>query len=347
MSLVFMDSFDHYSSGQLLWKWDSIAGTTATVSVSAAAGRRNTAALQLIGSGSNSVTKTVCALSSYVVGLAFKMVNANTINRSLLNFMDDTIVHLELSVSTSGKLAITRGIAGTVLSSSDTVLNTGTFYYIEMKAEISNSISAGGVEVKINGVSAMTLPAGTDTQNLGNAEIDGIRIGPQGNAGSPIWTIDDLYIIDTLGQEMSNFLGDIRVDALLISAEGTLASWSPSSAGATMLSMIASQFPDSGTTYMFASAASDSHRFSFSGLESANGSIYGIQLNLAVAKSDTTSVMQVAGLFFSGTVSGIGSTTTVGNTSYVYVMMPTSADASGASWSSNTINKTQFGIKII
>lgn len=345
MAFVFADSFDHYSSVQIGWKWDTVTGTMTSAIVSTV-GRRSTQAFTASATGAKTLQKTVCNASCYVVGFAYNPEDHATIERGILQFRDGATVHLELAIS-NGILAIRRGAGGTLLSSYATTLDTGTFHYIEMKAEISNSISAGGVEVKINGASVMTLAAGADSQNAGTAQINGILIGTTGNNGPNNWHFDDLYIIDTLGNELSNYLGDVRVDALIISAEGTVASWSPSSAGATMLSMIASAFPDSGTTYMFASAASDTHRFTFSTLPSANGSIFGVQLNLAVAKSDTTSTMQVAGLFFSGSVSGIGSTTTIGNTSYTYVTMATSADASGASWSSNTVNKTQFGIKII
>jgi len=344
MSLVFMDSFDHYQTSNIGLKWDTLNGSQLVIS--AGAGRRSTQAFDMNPTSLNTLQKTVCSLSCYVVGFAFKFSQNIFLNRGILQFKNAGIVHVELNLSTAGTLGITRGAAGTVLSSYSTALNTGTFYYIEMKAEISNSISAGGVEVKVNGVSAMTLAAGADTQNAGSAAIDQILIGITGNPVALI-TFDDLYIVDTLGNEMSNFLGDVRIDALLISNTGTLSNWSPSSAGATMLSMIASTFPDSNVTYMFASATSEAQRFGFSAFPSVLGSVYGVQLNLAVAKSDTTSTMQVAGLFFSGSVSGVGSTTTIGNTSYTYVTMPTSADASGASWSSNTINNTEFGIKIV
>ena len=347
MSLVFIESFDHYSAAQLGWKWNTIVGILSGTILSAA-GRRSTAAFVVSTATARTLQKTVCNASCYVVGFAFKANTAPTAaDRGLLQFLDAGTVHLELGISTAGTLAITRGAGVTVLSSYAIALNTGQFYYVEMKAEISNSISAGGVEVRLDGVSIMTLAAGADSQNAGTAQINQILIGATGNIGAEDFRFDDLYMLDTLGTEYKNFMGDVRVDASVISNVGTVASWSPSSAGATMLSMIASAHPDSNVTYMFASAASDTQRFGFSGLVSANGSIYAVQLNLAVAKSDTTSVMQVAGLFFSGSVSGIGSTTTVGNTSYAYVLMITSADASGASWSSNTINKTEFGIKII
>lgn len=344
MSIVFMDSVDHYQTSNIGWKWDTLAGT---LTVSAGAGRRSTAAFNLSGTGAATLQKTVCSLSCYVVGLAFYFSGNPPGARGLLQFKDTGIVHLELNLSTAGTLGITRGAAGTVLSSYGTALATGTFHYLEMKAEISNSISAGGVEVKLNGVSIMTLAGAADSQNAGTAQINQILIGTTGNTGPNTWIIDDVYMIDTLGNELSNFLGDVRIDALIISTTGTLSNWSPSSAGATLVSMVASTFPDSNVTYMFASVVSDAARFTFSAFPSANGSIYAIQLNLAVAKSDTTSAKQVAGLFFSGSVSGIGSATAIGNTSYVYVTMPTSADASGASWSSNSMNKTEFGIKIV
>lgn len=343
MSLVFMDSFDHYSSANLGQKWDVLSVTGGT-NIDTSGGRRGTQSF-IANINPTRIGKIVCGLSCYIVGFAYKQDAGLTTTRSILNFNDGTISHLDLAVSTDDTLYIRRS-GTTVLSSYSLPIAMGTYYYIEMKAEISNSISAGGVEVKLNGVSIMTLAAGVDTQNAGSAEINRIHIGTNGVTSDSEF-FDDLYIIDTKGAEASNFLGDVRIDALRISATGTVSNWSPSSAGATLVSMISDTAPNSNVNYMFASAASAAARWTHSALVSANGSIYGVQLNLNVAKSDSTSAKSVAGLFFSGSVSGVGSTTLVGNTSYTYVTLITSADASGVSWSSNTITNTEFGIKIV
>ena len=346
MALVFTESFDHYSGTQAGWKWDTVCGTP---TFTAAAGRRGTQAFAI--ATQIHLTKTVCSLSCYVVGFAFKFAGVvDVIDRAILRFSDGAANHLELVVSGDGDVArfYVRTSGATVVSSMSYFqsLRPGQFYYVEMKAEISASISAGGVEVKIDGLSAMTLPAGTNTRNSGAAQINSILLGPAGNPFDTI-TFDDVYIIDTTGNELNNFLGDIRIDAVKISSPGTVSNWTPSSAGAAMISMIASTFPDSNLTYMFASVASAANRFRFSSMPSANGSIYGFQLLLAVARSNTTSAKSIAGLIFTSGTSQVGSTTTAPNTSYAYLTMITSSDASGASWSSNTLFGTEFGVKIV
>jgi hypothetical protein len=342
MSLVFVDSFDHYSSAQVGMKWDSVIGA---VAISAGAGRRSTNGFDTTTAGTINITKNLSSVSCYIVGFAYKFSAVPATGRAILRFLDAGTNHIELFVSNTGVLQILRGGA-TLLSAYSTPLTAGTFYYIEMKGEISNSISAGGVEVKLDGVSVMTLAAGADSQNGASAQVNQIFLGTAGNAGV-VMTFDDFYIINTEGAELSNYLGDVRIDVISANASGTVSNWSPSSAGAGMISMINQVIPDGGTTYMFASAASDAMRFTMSSLPSVVGSIYGIQLNLNIAKSDTTSAKTIAGLVWTGGTSTVGSTTTVPNTSYGYVTLITSADANAASWSSATIASTEFGIKIV
>src|SRR5262252_5440497 len=48
MALLFMDSFDHYATGDLLEKWTSqVIGTGGSIAITAGAGRRASASLRI------------------------------------------------------------------------------------------------------------------------------------------------------------------------------------------------------------------------------------------------------------------------------------------------------------
>lgn len=226
MALIFMDGFDHYATADITRKWNSIVGTSGYVYIASGAGRRGGAALQV--NNASYVWKNFAAVPTVIVGFAYKpaalyaSVNTNT---DIVDFTDGSIVHVSVHPQSDGSLKVYRGEATTLLGSSAAgVLTVGNYNYIEAKVTISDT--AGAVELRVNGVAALTL-SGIDTRNAGNGTVDGVMFG--GSVGVNVnMYFDDLYICDTSGAHNNDFLGDVRIEPFFPSADGTHADFTPS-----------------------------------------------------------------------------------------------------------------------
>src|SRR5262249_23177282 len=171
MAIIFMDSVDHYGTGDILSKWDAANG----FSVSAAGGRCNTAGFAYDGSGAAGVKKNVASAATYILAFAYFLPAVGTADTIIASFFENTIKHVDIVVQADGRIAAKRG--GTVtLGTSTNFLTGGAFNYIEIKVTISDTV--GVVTVRVNGTSTGWLAlTNQDTQNAGTSNITNIRLG--------------------------------------------------------------------------------------------------------------------------------------------------------------------------
>lgn len=120
----------------------------------------------------------------------------------------------------------TLGLDGTNLTfNGGAVSATGTatfsldnWYYIEIKVLLSDSGGTGTYEVRVDGVTDISGTGVNNTDSTGQT-ITEVRFGLSGNTAD--YYLDDVYICDGTGTVNNDFLGDVKVERLAPTGNGT------------------------------------------------------------------------------------------------------------------------------
>jgi len=360
MSLLFIDSFDHYVTADVAEKWTTISSSGGGVvpTINATGGRRGSGSFRLsvqLGSGNTaqaSVTKNIFGATdaTAVVGLAVAISNAATIGGTgiqLVSIRDTGTAQITLRLNSNLTLSVLRGAHnGTVLGTTTATLSG--YGYLELKALIH--ASAGTVDLRLNGVSVLSLSA-QNTRNTANTSWNAIAVGQIDFAGGTWSTsaaatvdFDDLYLLDGAGAAPWNtFLGDVRVDARYPTAEGANSAWTPLS-GTDNALMVDETAPDDNTTYNSTGTvgAVDTHVVQDAPV--AGATIYGVQHCLAMAKSDA-GVCQIAPVIRHGSTDYVGAAIAPATT-YAYGLQIAQVNpGTSAQWTEANFNAAEFGYK--
>ena len=224
----------------------------------------------------------------------------------------------------------------------------GAWNYVEWKMQISDSITANSCVVRVNGVEVLNLPTGTDTRySTEGTTISSVRIGTYSATGgrySATMYVDDYYICDTVGDSPTDFLGDIRVDTLLPTADGTYNDGVPST-GTDSWSIL-DTVPPVYTQYVSLTNTGEKETLQFGNLSPITSqTIYGIQVDLDSAKSDAGTKI-VAPLTLSNAVLGEAANTALA-TGYIFATGIFASDPNtSTAWDESGVNAAEFGIVI-
>lgn len=334
MALLFMDGFDHYATADILKKWDSSGGSPSVGAV----GRRSTNGMTFNGSTTvPSVTKNLTAGASFVVGFMLRPTAiGGTSERVIAAFLDAGSQQCEIRIGPSGTLSVTRNGTAVTGGTSTNALTLSTEHYLEWKVTIANSISAGSCVVRINGVDWITVETGQDIQATANATANAFRLG--GNASNCSFQCDDLYIASG-----TSFLGDVRVDTLLPNGAGNYQSWTPST-GTDHAALVDEATPNT-TDYLSGGAAGTKETLAL-GSTGSSGSVLGVQVCNAVAKSDA-GTSTIKNLIRSGSTDANGANFSP-STSYLYSLSVHETDpATSAAWTVSAINALEAGAEVV
>ena len=282
MTLLFIDSFDHYTTtAQTLEKWTN-TGVYFTAAGVGAYGRYGTNGFRVTGNGANDSAYLAYQLPSQpqtlIAGNArrFSSIMAKTAQgyNNGIGFTDAGVFQVSMVVDTDGSIYVVRGswLAGTLLGTSATgIVKKNSWSYIEFKATIHNT--TGSYEVKVNGVSVLS-DTNVDTQDTANAYADKVYIGlKSGNDQSTGTWLDDLYICDDQGSESNDFLGDIRVQCLFPSGAGNYSQWTPLSGN--NYENVDEATPDDDTTYVHTTVSGNKDSYTFENLTTISGEVFG------------------------------------------------------------------------
>jgi len=243
----------------------------------------------------------------------------------------------------AGRIQIVRG-DGTVLGTGTTILTSGIWYFIELKATINDS--TGSAAVKVNGVTEVTV-SGVDTRNGGSAATaDRVIFFSNGSVGGT-FRLDDVYICDGTGSAPTNdFLGDCRVQALFPNGDGNSSQLVGSDGNSVNNSLLVDETtPNGDTDYVEGANVGDKDTYAYGNLTPTSGTVYGVQPNLYARKTDagTRSIASVARL--SGTE--VDSAAAALSTSYLYYRDIRETKPGGGAWSIADVNNAEFGVKVV
>ncbi len=327
MSLIFMDGFDHWDSGQFLDKWTT---KSAGISTQPSYSRWSTGRAIWIAS-SNYLSKVFDSnYSTLVVGCALK--SKGFTYGDFLKFRDGgtTQVHVDFD-GTDDNIKVYRGDS-TALLGSTAVDYLDQFYekwyYIEIKVVINSS--SGSVQININEQTILNLTS-QNTQITGNAYCNEIYFG-----ASDQWC-DDLYVDD------SDILGECRVKTFVPDDVSTSINDFTASAG-NKDECVDEIGPDEDTTYIYGGTVNDQQGFGIT--TGALGTIKGMQLNNCVRKDDVGTV-KIKNLVRSNGSNYLESTEYELNTDYTHhpVLWETDPDDSNP-WTQAKLEAAEFGLEI-
>lgn len=246
MALLWCDGFDHYGTTGNMTEgaWAAMSGA-----LSSANPRTGTYHLRFTTNGARRVLGG--AKTTVGTGAAFywsNLPNQNAQN-AIFDFRDTANAsNVTIVVQSTGTIAAYRGDRSTLLgTSSSPVVTAESYQHIEAMVFFSNTV--GTVEVRVNGVTVLSL-TGQDTVNTSNAECSQIIYGAV-NTGATTVDMDDLFTYDTNGSYNNTFIGDRRVLTLFPSADTIQADWSVTGA-ASGYQAIDDTTPDGDTTYIAA-----------------------------------------------------------------------------------------------
>lgn len=216
MALLRCESFDHYDDGYEHAKFGYTQGST--VYIAASGGRRGGGALDTTYNSSvHGWIKIGADVDTVIVG--FSMRSTSVGNYEILDLYDDQSTK-QVSIYRSandGKITANNGDSTELDETAEVVFSQNVACYVEVKFVIHDT--AGSVEVRVDGTTVLNL-TNQDTRNGTPTTANTLRFGP-------FMYIDDLYILDTTGSTNNDFLGDVKVVAVLPDSDGTHTDFTP------------------------------------------------------------------------------------------------------------------------
>jgi hypothetical protein len=263
--------------------------------------------------------------STLVIGFALQVFNY-TSDRPILS-----VGQARLKYKANGFLALCRvdTDAQVAITSAVHWPSDGIWRHVECKYNATTGVTS----VRIDGIVVLsgTVPVSAAVANL-----------LWGGTGALEHSIDDLYILDTTGTINNDFLGDVRVQTYLPSADGANTGMTPST-GTTHYNLVDEAAPNT-TDYVSTSSAGVKDTYQFPDLSANTGNVFGVAATNYAHKDATGSagianVVRSSGTNYTGTAIPLSTGWTA--SSQTWEVNP----ATGAPWSASEVNNAEFGVE--
>jgi hypothetical protein len=268
--LLFMDGFDHYNNANSIGstKWTNFSNGFA-------AGRLGG---QCSETFAGTLRKVFPAASTVILGFAYK--TYITSNIPIAHFEDvGNNAQVTISRASSGAIEFRRGSRyGTLLftTTATELLPQNVWVYVEIKATIHDT--TGYIEVRVNGISQGVFNGNTRT--TANNSASTIMFGDVGN----YMYYDDVYVCNDAGSVNNDFLGDVRVIALMPNGAGDTTQFTPS-AGANW-QCVDETVQNGDTDYVSSNTAGHRDLYAISDMTYTPQSIKAVQVGAVLRKDD-------------------------------------------------------------
>lgn len=341
MALLFCDSAGHYDTANRLKKW-SVATSLGVVSD---ANSRFSGASCLYCTNAYPVLRRTLP-SSYttlIVGFAFRWGGGPNGEAMLALLTAGGLAVLSMRAYSPGDIDVCTGAYdGPALTTITGELTAGVWSYWEVKTYIH--ASAGTVEVRKNG-SVVYSGTGLNTAYRGGSVATyGIGFSLNQDVSSePRWS--DIYVCDTSGSTNNDFLGDIRVQTLLPSGNGTWSGFTGSDGNQVDNYALVDEAAPDTADYVQSFTPGDKDTYAYSNLTPTTGTVYGIQVVPYAAKTDAGTVRIVPVARLSGGTEEDGAEIYL-DTTPVYYRQVLETKPGGGSWSITDVNGAEFGVKV-
>lgn len=292
-------------------------------------------------------------LVSGVIGFAVRIDASASYQMNFCHLSDGIpasgTVQLGVILNDDLTLSIIRNSTANVLGTTTFALSTATWHYIEFKFKISDSISAGDVQIYVDGDSKLSLAAATDTKHTSNAYAT--YMGFNGNSpavttpGGGAYYIDDIYLIDLTGSTNNAPLGNVRIQTLLPNGNGNSSQFTGSDGNSTDNYLLVDEPNYATTDYVDGANVGDKDTYAFANTTATTATIYGLTINVNALKTDAGArgikpVVRHSGTDYDGTEITL-STSAIG---YQQVYEQNPGTSSG--WTKSDVDAAEFGVKV-
>ena len=313
---------------------------TATTGIKVQAGRFGGYAAQLIYSTILQTPGLNPTGNILVVGFAWKTSQLAT-SAVLLPaaLYDDATLGINLRPTVTGELAIYLG--STLLKTTSGLgLTINNWYWIELKVLCAASV--GTYEVRVGGLNVLsdtgvTTKAGT--HNYHNSVMF------YNYYSGPVMDFDDIYILDGSGSVNNDFLGNMKVVAIVPNADVSGAKEFTPSSAVDHYTLVDENPITDDTDYVEDGTTGHRDLWEY-GSVSSLGAIAGLQINTMVRETDATSFDLKMPVQSNG-VDSDGTGQTVGSANYKTLRRIVETDPdTGVVWTMDGINAARFGVKV-
>lgn len=360
MSLIFCDSFDHYSAADGIYKYDQLM--TGTVPIGSV-GRRGTKGLNWVRNG---LTRNIGDQTGIVSGMAIKLLSTDyisTFNRHaiytftnlctkgafLMGLAYQGIAQMGIAVAADGSMHVVRGAAlelgandlssAVMASSAAGAMPFNQYAFVEMKVTPSSAI------VRVNGVVVINYTGGSTIQNGMPSTFTQFNIG--GGSNSAGWTghCDDLYVFNTGGTTNNDFIGDVRVDYKKPNGVGnsSMSVIGGTVPAATRWQSVDEQEADGTTTFVSLENDNDADSYQHEDILYDSATVYGVQ-GVAAVRKDDSGLAAIRHTQRVNTIDDEGAKRYPAGGEFAYLLTQFDESADGA-WDLTKFNDSEFGVK--
>ena len=344
MTLLWFDGFESYADSIDANRLSNIY--TAGLVYGTLYGRNNRG-VRLDGTGDYWTCKVTDTPATVIFGCVFKLnttiLPSYSFTYPFVTFYDafpTGNIHLKFHLNSSRLIEVRNSADALIATTSGHSINANTWYYLEIKAKISDTV--GQITININDVEVLSTSADKDTQNGTNAYVEAIGIKKVYNVDTHI---DDLYICDTSGSQHNDFLGDKRVDPVRSDAAGTYTQFTPS-AGSNYQNVDETPGPDDDTTYNDDGTVGHKDSYNMGLLPSPAGTtIHGFKSQITVRKTDAGS-RKCKPLTRSGTTDTLGTEIVLSDSFTTHFEIYEDNPDDSEAWADADINAVQVGVEV-
>jgi hypothetical protein len=348
MALLFMDSFDHYATADILEKWTT--SPNASLLAIGAYGRNSTSGLRMPVGALNSIQMTCLGgVSEVILGIAIKP-NVHTGAQATTPIVFGSAGAWECGVCLNADLTLQPFTVNSgsyvpgastnytlVGTATATALQVGTWAYLEVQMKCDGS--TGTCVIRLNGTEVKNL-TGLDTLYT-SATLTRFALGCRASTEVQL-DYDDLVAMDLSGSRNNAFIGDVTVTALYPSGAGTTSGWTPS-AGSNYQN-VDEAAPNDDTDYNSTSTLNAKDTYAMQDC-AAGADIRAVQV-LASVRKGAEGPGQVKLVTRSNSTDYDGTAQGIGGTSYSYLRQVLETDpATSAAWLEAAWNAVEIGVK--
>ena len=276
--------------------------------------------------------------------MSFKALNFTATYAWMALYEASTGIHIRFNINAEGRLVATRDGAALTGGTGTKVLSVNVWYGIEIWAEITDS--GGVVKVYFDGDSVPDINVSSaDTKNGGTGVVD--RIGFAVGTGHRIYMCDLVVYNDAGAVNNAAPLGDLRVEWLLPTGNGTSSALVGSDSNSTDNYLLVDETtPNGDVDYVESSTPADKDTYAMSDLVSSTGSVLAVGAQIYAKKSDAGSRSIAPVYRLSGGTEADGTTRVLGS-GYAAYSEVREAKPGGGAYSVSDVNGMQVGVKIV
>lgn len=335
MAVLFMDSFDHYTTAADKG-WTVVGGGITSV-IARTGGQAVRVSRRILAYNQYVQRPLPSSPATVIVGVAMYADFTGSVvgTEPIIQLLDSGTVQTELELNSDGSLS-----AGGQTSDPG-VFTYQAWNYIEFKATIDNA--AGAVEVRVNGVQELSV-SGIDTQNSGTAQVTQVRLASATTGSSTYMYFDDLVILDTTGTENNDLIGDVKVQALYPDGNGANSDFTGSDGNSVDNYQLVDENPPDTADYVQSGVAGHKDTYSFGDI-GASDTPRAVQVNLHALKTDAISRI-IRALARPTTTDNESADLALSTSAQILTAVFNTNPDSSTAWTKSAVDGAEFGVKV-